>query len=90
MANKDKPQASREGEGAAPGGAEGLGAAALGSPAGPPSLFTGGDPSSTPTPARLPAAGSTSMRTVKSMTREVKSKAVCWPLWTTEMQWRSP
>lgn len=29
---------------------------------------------------RLPAAGSTSVRTVKSMTREVKSKAVCWPL----------
>lgn len=40
--------------------------------------------------ARLPAAGSASARTVKSMIREVKSKAVCWPLWNTEMQWRSP
>lgn len=46
---------------------------------------------STPIPeARLPAAGSASVRTVKSMMREVKSKAVCWPSWTTEMQWRSP
>lgn len=44
-----------------------------------------------PTPdVRLPAVGSASVRTVKSMTREVKSKAVCCPLWTTEMQWRSP
>lgn len=66
------------------------GVAAVGSPAGPSSLSTGGGPPFTPTPACLPAAGSTSTRTVKSMTREVKSKAVCWPLWTTEMQWRSP
>lgn len=44
----------------------------------------------TPPEARLPAAGSASVRTAKSMTREVKSKAVCWPLWITEMQWRSP
>lgn len=67
------------------------GVAGLGTSVQAPALIyrQAGLPHTTPS-ARLPAAGSTSESTVKSMTRDVKSKAVCWPLCTTEMQWRSP